>query len=77
MTCDYPAINEAYGTTSRLTGMLEIASVLGALFDFVRVDSYALPDRLGVGEMTHHPDGGVPKFGPRSFDNELGVCEPR
>lgn len=70
---EHPFIEEPVPAPAQLGQMLEVASVLGKPFDFVRVDMYALTERLVVGEMTHYPVGGVAEFDPRSFDVELGA----
>jgi hypothetical protein len=56
----------------RLDDMVEIAERLGAETDFVRVDLYALPDRLVFGELTNYPAGGYAPFDPPHFDLEFG-----
>ena len=56
----------------RLDEMIELAERLGAETDFVRVDLYALPDRLVFGELTNYPAGGYAPFNPPSFDLEFG-----
>lgn len=52
--------------------MRELASVLSAGMDFLRVDMFELRGRIYVGELTNYPLGGTSKFSPRSFDLELG-----
>lgn len=71
--CEYPPIREPLSPPKQLAKMLEVASILGQSFDFVRIDLYALADRIVVGEMTHYPEAGVVKFIPTSFDAELGA----
>ncbi|MDN4640692.1 ATP-grasp fold amidoligase family protein [Agreia sp. PsM10] len=56
----------------RLDEMISIAERLGAETDFVRVDLYALPDRIVFGELTSYPAGGDSPFEPQSFDAEFG-----
>lgn len=56
----------------RLDEMLALAETLGAGTDFVRVDFYALPDRVVVGELTNYPGGGDKPFSPPRFNEELG-----
>ena len=46
-------------------------------FDFVRVDLYALGDRIVVGELTHYPEGGNKSFDPPEWDARLGALWPR
>jgi hypothetical protein len=56
----------------RLDEMISIAERLGAETDFVRVDLYALPDRIVFGELTSYPAGGDSPFEPESFNAEFG-----
>ena len=57
----------------QLRHMIEIAEVLGADFDFVRVDLYAPNDEyVKFGEMTFAPAAGRKRFIPHTFDWELG-----
>jgi hypothetical protein len=56
----------------RLTEMISIAERLARDTDFVRVDLYALPDRIVFGEMTSYPAGGHSPFFPESFNDEFG-----
>jgi len=59
-------------TWERLTDMIAIAERLGRDTDFVRVDLYALDDRIVFGEMTNYPAGGNSPFFPASFNAEFG-----
>jgi len=56
----------------RLDEMLAMAETLGAGTDFVRVDLYALPDRIVFGELTSYPGAGDNPFYPESFNEEFG-----
>jgi len=56
----------------RLDEMISIAERLGSETDFVRVDLYALPDRIVFGELTSYPAGGDSPFEPQWFDAEFG-----
>ncbi len=56
----------------RLDEMLEIARLLGAETDFVRVDLYHLRDRVVLGELTSYPAGGDSPFSPERFNAEFG-----
>ena len=58
---------------ARLDAMLDVARTLATGLAFVRVDLYEVEDRILVGEMTHFPSAGAPRFDPRSFDDELGA----
>ena len=55
-----------------LDEMSRLAEKLGAELDFVRVDLYALEDRIVFGEMTLAPGAGWIPFLPRSYDFKLG-----
>ena len=59
----------------RMRAVAESARATG--FDFVRVDLYALGDRIVVGELTHYPDGGNKSFDPPEWDARLGALWPR
>jgi hypothetical protein len=54
-----------------------VAERLAQEFDFVRVDLYALGDRIVVGELTHYPTGGNKSFEPPEWDARLGALWPR
>jgi hypothetical protein len=56
--------------------MRAVAERLAAGFDFVRVDLYALCDRIAVGELTHYPTGGNKSFDPPEWDIRLGALWP-
>ena len=55
-----------------LDKMLEIASVLGAGWDFIRVDLYAVDGDVWFGEYTPYPGTGMLRYEPMSFDLEQG-----
>jgi hypothetical protein len=57
----------------RLTEMVRVAETLGEGTDFVRVDLYAIGDRIVVGELTSYHAGGIDPLRPPSFDLELGA----
>ena len=56
-----------------LDKMLEIARTLGADWDFIRVDLYAVDGEVWFGEYTPYPGGGLLRYTPKSFDNEQGL----
>lgn len=56
----------------KLEKMLEIASDIGAGYDFIRVDLYDVPSGIYFGELTPYPTGGMGKFSDESFDEWLG-----
>jgi hypothetical protein len=57
----------------RLAEMISIAERLGRETDFVRVDLYALGDRIVFGELTNYPAAGYCPFSPKRFDAEFGA----
>lgn len=67
-----PSTDERISRPDRLGDMVGLAERLGAETDFVRVDLYALPDRIVFGELTNYPAGGYAPFVPSSFDLEFG-----
>jgi hypothetical protein len=42
----------------------------------VRVDLYAIGERIVVGELTHYPTGGNKSFDPPEWDAKLGALWP-
>ena len=56
--------------------MRAVAESLARDFDFVRVDLYALGERMVVGEMTHYPKAGNKPFQPLEWDIRLGALWP-
>jgi hypothetical protein len=54
-----------------LAEMVRIAEALGRETDFVRVDLYAVGERVLFGELTNYPDAGTAAFTPDEFDLEL------
>ena len=62
-TCDKPKHFEE---------MISIARELSGEYPFVRVDFYDTDEQLYLGEMTFNPGGGMLKYKPKSFDEELG-----
>jgi hypothetical protein len=68
----HPSGHDALPEPARLQEMLSLAEALGAETDFVRVDLYALPDRLLVGELTSSPAGGDSPFFPESWNAVFG-----
>ena len=55
-----------------LKTMLTIAGALGAGWDFIRVDLYAVDGVVWFGEYTPYPGGGLLRYRPRRFDIESG-----
>ncbi|MBO0678313.1 hypothetical protein JRC04_12650 [Mycolicibacterium sp. S2-37] len=56
-----------------LDAMLDIASTLGAGWDFIRVDLYAVDGEVWFGEYTPYPGGGLLRYKPPQFDVEMGA----
>ncbi|GAA1662812.1 hypothetical protein MMUR_40880 [Mycolicibacterium murale] len=57
-----------------LDAMLDLASALGADWDFIRVDLYAVDGAVWFGEYTPYPGGGLLRYDPIDFDREQGLC---
>lgn len=57
---------------ARLVEMVDLAEQLGGDTDFVRVDLYAVGERIVVGELTNYPAGGDSPFHPEHFNAEFG-----
>lgn len=55
-----------------LDQMLEIAKILSAGSDFIRVDLYNISGRVLFSELTNYPGAGLIKFDPPSWDLEFG-----
>ena len=55
-----------------LNQMLDLAARLSAPFDFIRVDLYATPTDLRVGELTNCPGGAVAEVAPPEAQFLLG-----
>lgn len=70
---DYPPPEQDVPRPEQLPQLLEVGARLGEGFSFVRVDTYLVDGRILVGELTHFPNAGVPRFTPRAFDAELGA----
>jgi len=56
----------------RLAEMVEIAEALATETDFVRVDLYAIGERIVFGELTNYPEAGNAPLVPAGFDREVG-----
>lgn len=57
---------------AELETMLHMASRLGADWDFIRVDLYAVEGKVWFGEYTPYPGSGALRYRPRQFDIEQG-----
>lgn len=69
----YPRPQRAPARPYVMDDMIRIAESLAEGFRFVRVDMFALPGRLVVGEMTFYPEGGFGRFGSKDQDLLLGA----
>lgn len=52
--------------------MKELGTILAQDFTYVRVDFYALGDKVFFGELTFHSDGGIGPFTPHEYDLKFG-----
>jgi TupA-like ATPgrasp len=52
--------------------MLEIARALGAGWDFIRIDLYAVEGVVWFGEYTPYPGSGLLRYRPMTFDVDQG-----
>ena len=69
----YPKLESLIADPPRyLTAMTEAAEVLGAPFDFVRIDLYDLPDGPRFGGVTFSPMSGFEQFDPPEMDRLFG-----
>lgn len=59
---------------AELPVLLDVAARLGAGFDFIRVDLYAVDGQVWFGELTPYPGGGYGTVAPRWFDEVLGAA---
>jgi hypothetical protein len=57
----------------RLAEMVALAEALAAPVDMLRVDLYAVDDRIVVGELTSYPGGGHHYFDPPAYDYVWGA----
>lgn len=58
---------------AELDKMCDIARVLGAGWDFIRIDLYAVDGEVWFGEYTPYPGSGLLPYKPMSFDLEQGM----
>ncbi|MBI3217551.1 MAG: hypothetical protein HYZ38_27370 [Mycobacterium sp.] len=58
---------------AELDAMLAVAGTLGADWDFIRVDLYAVDGEIWFGEYTPYPGGGLLRYTPKAFDAEQGL----
>ncbi|MEO8339976.1 MAG: ATP-grasp fold amidoligase family protein [Nitrospirota bacterium] len=55
-----------------LDEMIDCAGRLSTAFTYVRVDFYAMGERVIFGEMTWYPGGGLERFMPEEYDTRYG-----
>lgn len=55
-----------------LDKMLEISQILSADFPFVRVDFFPTDRKLYLSELTFYPSGGLAKYTPAQFSDDVG-----
>lgn len=55
-----------------LKKMISISERLSTSFDYIRIDLYAIDNRIYFGEMTNYPASGFGPWRPQRFDFELG-----
>jgi hypothetical protein len=67
-----PRSGQAKPRPERLDEMIDVAQRLSSGFDFVRVDLYALEDRIVFGELTIYPASGQGPFDPPEFGRTIG-----
>jgi hypothetical protein len=68
----YPLETLAVKAPQSLDRMIAGARVLGADFEFVRVDFYEVDARPLFGELTFYPGSGRERFFPHSMDRAFG-----
>ena len=61
----------------RLAEMVAVAEHLARPFEFMRVDFYAIGDRIYVGELTNYPGAGFEKFIPGEYAYVVGALWKR
>lgn len=69
---DYPLPAVLPDRPAALAEIIEVSERLGQEFPFVRVDMYALPARIVVGELTFYPGAGTSRFASRMQDLAMG-----
>lgn len=72
LTIKYPNYDFEFIEPKNFNEMKSVATKIGSLFDFVRVDLYNIDGKIYFGETTHYPGSGAHKFNPKEFDFELG-----
>ena len=68
----YPPSDKPTPRPEALADLLHYARILSRGFPFVRVDFYAMGERVVFGEMTWYPGGGLGRFTPEEYDTRYG-----
>ncbi len=71
-TLRYPKHSIEISPPPNLDILLKVAKALSKEFKFVRVDLYAVKDKIYVGELTFYPGNGFEKFDPEEHDQIIG-----
>ncbi|MCL2468833.1 MAG: glycosyl transferase [Alphaproteobacteria bacterium] len=71
-TMNYPLLEEDVEKPASYELMVELATRIGSLFDFARVDFYAPAQGVFFGEVTFYPASGIGRFHPDLWDEVLG-----
>ncbi len=68
----YPNYDKPVGKPDNLDRAIEIAEVLSADFNFIRVDLYLMDNKIYFGELTNYPGNGFVDFSPESVARQVG-----
>ena len=68
----YPKPSSPPQLPKTLPIMRDIAERLASGLEFIRVDLYAVGERIIVGELTNYPGGGFERMSPQRLLNRLG-----
>lgn len=68
----YPNYNIPVDKPNNLDRAIEIAEVLSADFNFIRVDLYLMDNKIYFGELTNYPGNGFVDFLPESVARQAG-----
>lgn len=69
----FPKTTQQLMRPPKLDEMLQIAQILAAGTDFLRVDLYHADDRIVFGELTNYPNGGLPEVWPKALSVKLAA----
>lgn len=68
----YPNYDKPVDKPENLERAIEIAEVLSADFNFIRVDLYLMNKKIYFGELTNYPGNGFVDFSPESVARQVG-----